>query len=155
MIVVKGSHVWFGHEDAWRNAHGERRGSWTRLPSRLGVAHDPQGELLARHEIYFLPYRVHNARAPSFSAAKRYFGPRYDLLISGVDFPKGQWNHLHKVIVIDYRRPAGLRLGDGAIHEGDYTHAFAFPQPLWRAGQSYCLVLPTNAIVNERGFVYP
>lgn len=145
MIVVKGSHVILHLEDG-RALH---------LPARLGVAHDPEGHLLARHEVYFAPYHLRHFGAPMGSSSRRYFGSHYDLAHADVDIPKGQWNPVGKVIAIDYRRPAGLRVGDGAIHEGDYKHAFACPQSLWRAAGAYCLVLPVGAAVNERGFVYP
>jgi hypothetical protein len=126
------------------------------LPEKFGIIHDPDGTEFRPSDVFFASYRMTNTPAEMTKKARKYFGDDYDGVKAKFDIPDTGW-HLVKsgVVRIDY-----VRTGDK--HPGPFWHPFyknwiwkKEPLALYQSGRVYLLRLPKDAVIDERGFVFP
>ena len=117
-------------------------------PEGYGLVHDESGETLDRCSLFVGPIETTDEPVSELPTdASVYFGSDYEARKARIDVPDGKWNPLGQVRSIVYFRPGR--------YEGDWTHDFDPPVPLYEQGDWLLIKLPPNCKVNFRGIVYP
>jgi hypothetical protein len=126
------------------------------MPKRYGIVHDPVGTEFRTSDIFFASYKMLKVTVPLTKEQREYYGDGYQGEKGVVDIPNTGWHEVKSGVTrIDYYRT-------GESHPGPYWHPFykgfhwkKTPLTLYQSGLAYLLRLPEDAVVNERGFVFP
>jgi hypothetical protein len=131
-----------------------------------GMLHDPSGKWWPKRSVLCGPFkaRVRKAADDEYTgAAKHYLGSSHNANIGVVETPPkslGEWEYCGEVDEIFYSRT-------GKKRPGRYRHKFnkgtslatiikgTKKVKLYRKGRFVRLELPSNAILDSRGFVFP